>query len=83
MSVEELREITNMHTEKCRTEHMLKMYQRIGTVEECRDAVEKQIPFTLETTKLTVGIGRCKCGAEFLDSTTKFCGNCGQKLNRK
>lgn len=81
MSVKELREIANIHKEKCRAEHMLKIYQRIGTVEECRKAVAKQKLFTPETTKLTVGIGRCKCGAEFLDSTTNFCGNCGQKLN--
>ena len=74
MNVKELREIANIHKEKCRAEHMLKIYQRIGTVEECRKAVAKQ-------KLLTVGIGRCKCGAEFLGSTTNFCGNCGQKLN--
>lgn len=27
------------------------------------------------------GVGRCKCGAEFLDKGTNFCGNCGQKLD--
>lgn len=56
-------------------------YRAIGTPEECRVAVEKQKPFKPETVGLTIGIGRCKCGAEFLDSKTNYCGNCGQKLN--
>lgn len=59
----------------------LKQYRAIGTPEECRAAVEKQKPFKPETVGLTIGIGRCKCGAEFLDSKTNYCGNCGQKLN--
>ena len=59
----------------------LKQYRTIGTPEECRAAVEKQKPFKPETVGLTIGIGRCKCGAEFLDSKTNYCGNCGQKLN--
>ena len=56
-------------------------YKKIGTPEECQEAVGKQNPFEPETTGLTIGIGRCKCGAEFLDSKTNYCGNCGQKLN--
>ena len=59
----------------------LKQYRAIGTPEECRVAVEKQKPFKPETVGLTIGIGRCKCGAEFFDSKTNYCGNCGQKLN--
>lgn len=56
-------------------------YRTIGTPGECRAAAEKQKPFKPETVGLTIGIGRCKCGAEFLDSKTNYCGNCGQKLN--
>ncbi len=52
-----------------------------GTPEECRVAVGKQKPFKPETVWLTIGIGKCKCGAEFLDRKTNYCGNCGQKLN--
>lgn len=59
----------------------IQKYRAIGTPGECRAAVEKQKPFKPETVGLTIGIGRCKCGAEFLDSKTNYCGNCGQKLN--
>ena len=59
----------------------LKKYQAIGTPEECRAAVEKQTPFRPDQENLIVGIGRCKCGAEFLDRSTAYCGNCGQKLD--
>lgn len=45
------------------------------------ETVKKQVPFKPETNKLLVGVGRCKCGAEFLDKDTKYCGNCGQRLD--
>lgn len=45
------------------------------------EALEKQIPYKPKTEKLLVGVGRCKCGVEFLDKETKYCGNCGQKLD--
>lgn len=57
----------------------IQQYHAIGTVEECRAAVEKQIPFKPRTTRLIIGIGRCKCGAEFLNDGTNYCGNCSQK----
>lgn len=44
------------------------------------NALDKQIPFTPETNNLKVGLGRCKCGAEFLDKLTNYCGNCGQRI---
>lgn len=56
-------------------------YRTIGTPEECRAAVEKQIPYKPSRKKLVWGIGKCKCGVEFLDRKTGFCGNCGQKLD--
>lgn len=59
----------------------VQQYRAIGTTEECRAAMGKQKPFKPETAGLTIGIGRCKCGAEFLDSKTNYCGNCGQKLD--
>lgn len=59
----------------------VQQYRAIGTTEECRAAMGKQKPFKPETAGLTIGIGRCKCGAEFLDSKTNHCGNCGQKLD--
>lgn len=47
------------------------------------EAREKEEPYKPTTEKLLVGVGRCKCGVEFLDKETKYCGNCGQKLNWK
>ena len=44
------------------------------------EALDKQIPFEPETDHLKIGVGRCKCGVEFLDKKTNYCGNCGQKL---
>ncbi len=45
------------------------------------EAREKQIPYKPSQQKLVWGIGKCKCGVEFLDSKTDYCGNCGQKLD--
>lgn len=59
----------------------VQQYRVIGTPEECRAAVEKQIPYKPSRKKLVWGIGKCKCGVEFLDRKTGFCGNCGQKLD--
>lgn len=56
-------------------------YKSIGTVEECRAAVEKQKSFKPVTKKLVCGVGKCKCGVEFLNSDTNYCGNCGQRLD--
>ncbi|WP_302811453.1 hypothetical protein [Roseburia hominis] len=56
-------------------------YHVIGTPEECQAAMEKQIPYKPSRKKLVWGIGKCKCGVEFLDRKTGFCGNCGQKLD--
>lgn len=43
-------------------------------------ALEKQIPYK-PTSNVKFGIGKCKCGVEFLDKDTAYCGNCGQKLD--
>ena len=59
----------------------LTQYRAIGTPEECQAAMEKQIPYKLSRKKLVWGVGKCKCGVEFLDRQTGFCGNCGQKLD--
>lgn len=56
-------------------------YHVIGTPEECQAAMEKQIPYKPSRKKLVWGIGKCKCGVEFLDRKTGFCGNCGQRLD--
>ena len=60
----------------------------IPLCKECRlgvalEALDKQIPFEPETDHLKIGVGRCKCGVEFLDKKTNYCGNCGQKLRWK
>lgn len=50
-------------------------------IETAIDALKKQIPYKPSTDGLKVGVGRCKCGAEFLDKATSYCGNCGQRLD--
>ena len=43
------------------------------------EAIKKQ---TLYKPKRYTGYpGQCKCGAVFLDKSSKYCGNCGQKLD--
>lgn len=51
------------------------------TLKSLLEAREKQIPYKLSRKKLIWGVGKCKCGVEFLDRQTGFCGNCGQKLD--
>lgn len=51
------------------------------TFKSLLEAREKQIPYKPSRKKLVWGIGKCKCGVEFLDRQTGFCGNCGQKLD--
>lgn len=46
-------------------------------------ALEKQIPYKPTLENLTIGVGKCKCGVEFLNKATTYCGNCGQKLDFK
>ena len=58
-----------------------RQYRKVGTLEECQAAMEKQIPYKPSRKKLVWGIGKCKCGVEFLDRKTGFCGNCGQRLD--
>ena len=101
---------------------LLKEYQAIGTLEECREVVKickdmkdrrftprtieaymkfedecinkgftldsliearwRQTPYKPSKKNLVAGVGKCKCGVEFVyKSTNSFCGNCGQKLD--
>ena len=43
------------------------------------DALCKQLPYTPR--QYPGYAGQCVCGAIFLDKSTDYCGNCGQKLN--
>lgn len=54
------------------------LFEDIKTIVQ---ALEKQIPFKPEIKKIILGVGRCKCGAEFLTKDTNYCGNCGQKID--
>lgn len=51
------------------------------TFKSLLEAREKQIPYKPSRKKMVWGIGKCKCGVEFLDRKTDFCGNCGQRLD--
>lgn len=62
----------------------IQQYRAIGTVEECRRAVEKQRakkPTPYIKNHLLNYKGQCKCGAVFLDKNTEYCGNCGQRID--
>jgi len=44
-----------------------------------QEALEKRIP---KKPQPSDGYeGKCKCGAMFLDHSTNYCGNCGQRLD--
>ena len=43
------------------------------------EALEKQMPYKPQPFKHYYG--KCKCGVVFLDNLTKYCGNCGQRLD--
>lgn len=64
----------------------VQQYCQIGTVEECREAVEKQT--AIEPEKVNIPCTswtkahmryRCSCGS-FLTSYDDYCNKCGQKL---
>lgn len=62
-------------------------YRKIGTVEECREAVEKQTAKKVKSISPVkdgdsyVGlIGRCPCCGDILEEDTVYC-DCGQKLD--
>ena len=60
---------------KCNATEMVEVEEKIVM------CLQKEIPFRPKESKLLIGVGRCKCGAEFLDKDTDYCGNCGQKLD--
>lgn len=57
----------------------LQQYRALGTLEELREAKEKQIPY--KPKEYQMYCGKCKCGAVFLDKSTRYCGNCGQAID--
>ena len=67
-------------------EQFLKLHYAIKRRCETKNLIptfntDKLIPFRPYTDNLKVGIARCKCGVEFLDKNTKYCGFCGQALD--
>lgn len=65
----------------------VQQYRAIGTVEECREAVEKQTAKKVKSISQVkdgdsyVGIiGRCPCCGDILEEDTVYC-DCGQKLD--
>ena len=68
LTPEQLLEIDKMYAEKCR---------------EVVELREKQTPYKPDEYTGTAwnGVGVCKCGVIFMDRTTNYCGNCGQRLD--
>ena len=68
----------------------IQQYREIGTMEECREAVEKQKSEAVKNKKLLIGFprrpyciqGDCpKCGCKEIKATdTDYCYECGQHL---
>lgn len=65
----------------------VQQYRQIGTVEECREAVEKQTAKKVKSISQVkdgdsyVGlIGRCPCCGDILEEDTVYC-DCGQRLD--
>ena len=65
----------------------VQQYRAIGTVEECRESVEKQTAKKVKSISQVkdgdsyVGIiGRCPCCGDILEEDTVYC-DCGQKLD--
>ena len=65
----------------------IQQYRTIGTVEECRAAVEKQTAKKVKSISQVkdrdsyVGlIGRCPCCGDILEEDTVYC-DCGQRLD--
>lgn len=65
----------------------VQQYRKIGTVEECREAVEKQTAKKVKSISPVkdgdsyVGlIGRCPCCGDILEEDTVYC-DCGQRLD--
>ena len=65
----------------------VQQYRTIGTLEECRAAVEKQTPKKVKSISQVkdgdsyVGlIGRCPCCGDILEEDAVYC-DCGQRLD--
>lgn len=59
----------------------LQKYYEIDIYTALIEAIRKQIPF--KPKRYTGYPGQCRCGAVFLDKSSKYCGNCGQRLDWK
>lgn len=51
--------------------------------EKYMELVKRDMPYVPKPDHKYFGKGVCKCGAVFMDKATKFCGNCGQRLDWK
>lgn len=61
----------------------IQQYRAIGTVEECREARERQIPKKYKKIHpcKSVTYYQCPCCNELLHINENFCGQCGQAIS--
>lgn len=62
----------------------IQQYRAIGTPDECRAAVEKQIakkPIQITSTKMDGKIGKCPCCGSVIGEDMIWCDDCGQKID--
>lgn len=73
--------IYDMEDEAIRALEEVQQYRKIGTVEECRTAREKQMPKKPDFTEdKEFALCPC-CNGKGLLNKQKYCDNCGQKLD--
>ena len=58
----------------------LEQYRALGTVEELKEAMEKQIAKKPTFKGDFIGFYECKCGA-IVEKTMSYCCECGKKLD--
>lgn len=88
-ALEEIQQYRAMQSDVIKNNAELMEYRTIGTVEECREAVEKQrakLPLAIVKSNIENGgmYGDCpRCGEhmESLWTAEKFCPKCGQHID--
>ena len=64
--------------EKDISEELKKCFEE-DVLEILLEAIKKQMLY--KPKRYSGFAGQCRCGAVFLDKSTKYCGNCGQRLS--
>ena len=80
-----IEKVLDMMCDLASAEGIIEECRAIGTVEECRAAVERMKPKPLveKRNRKFPHLGTlfyCECGVAYIEPESKYCGNCGQRL---